>query len=233
MRAEEYNAREIAAGRVTVEQLAAFVDADELVAAVKVFQAHRGLLQDGFLGPKTRAALDAPLTIEGKATRLPGLVCVPMRGGIWWSGNAFKPYHDPWCAYVKSKGQKKRERCDCGYHPGRDGFDEPKGVHGWADAGGKMIVSIAAGEVEKVKDYANGRWVRINHGFGVKSLSGHLDRDVPKLVDRGDEVAAGTYIGPLWGKLSLPHIHYQLSVNGKWVAPVHLLQSLAAIPLIP
>lgn len=58
MNAAEYNVQEIRAGRVSVAQLAAFVDANELVEAVKVFQGPAGLKADGRLTPETLKALE-------------------------------------------------------------------------------------------------------------------------------------------------------------------------------
>lgn len=224
MNAPEYNAREIARGRISAEQLAVFIDGGELAASIEAFQDQKGLKRDGCLGPLTRAAVDEERESKPApkpATHLSGTVCVPMRGGVWWSGNLFRPW----------------SRKDGG-HWGRDGFPGPKTDLGWPDASDEMIISIAAGEVEHVGWQGNGLWIRVNHGFGVVSLSGHLNGVVDpetgkgyRLVEKGQEVVAGTELGPLWGRISLPHIHFQIKLNGKWIEPAKFLEAEGAIVL--
>lgn len=54
----EYNVQAIRAGKVTAVQLSGLVDANEVVEAVKVLQAHKGLKADGRLTPETLALLE-------------------------------------------------------------------------------------------------------------------------------------------------------------------------------
>ena len=201
MNAAEYNVQEILAGRITAAHLMAFTDANKLVAAVKEYQKHRRLLDDGKIGPKTRASLEQPEPVVAK----PSVVYQPMHGGCFWSMNAFNP----------------------GHHDGRDGFQGPKGDHGWPNSGGKMIIAIADGVVTKCHTQTNGFWVEIDHGHGLVSLSGHLLE--AGYVKKGDKVRAGDELGPLLSTIHPPHIHFQIELSGKLVDPVKALEKLGAI----
>jgi murein DD-endopeptidase MepM/ murein hydrolase activator NlpD len=233
--AVEYNTREIKRNNITAICLMAFIDANNLVAAVKVFQAAKNLLIDGKLGPKTRAALTKP---KPSMLLLPGPVYEPMRGGCFWSGNAFVPEHDHDCAiYTRDPKTGKRNRCNCDFHGGRDGFKGPKGPHGWPDSGDEMIIAIAAGEVVSVGWQSNGLWIKINHGFSVESLWGHMNGR--GLVKRGEEIVAGQDLAPLWGYpkapkwkgINPPHIHGEIKINGRRVDTAKFLKANNALVL--
>jgi murein DD-endopeptidase MepM/ murein hydrolase activator NlpD len=139
------------------------------------------------------------------------LVVEPLLGGCWWSGNAFDP----------SKPISE------GGHFGRDGFNGPKGVHGWKNSANAQVIAALAGICEKAKWYENGLWVRINHGDGLKTVAGHMNGR--GLVAKGQEVVAGTQIGPLWAKIEPPHLHWEAWLNGHAVEPVELLEKLGPV----
>ncbi len=74
MKSAEYNVQEIRAGRVSAEQLSAFVDANKIVEAVKALQSHKGLKADGRLTPETLAALEPPKPAKKPAKKDDGWV---------------------------------------------------------------------------------------------------------------------------------------------------------------
>jgi murein DD-endopeptidase MepM/ murein hydrolase activator NlpD len=85
---------------------------------------------------------------------------------------------------------------------------------------GTPVRAIAAGTVVGAGRVGDGAViVRIRHGDGSESLYGHLDPDLPVRV--GDRVAAGDRIGKIGmtGHTTGPHLHLELSVNGRTVDP--------------
>lgn len=93
------------------------------------------------------------------------------------------------------------------YHKGVDIGATPPGTYGApivAASGGKVISSGTA------RGY--GQWIRIDHGNGVISIYGHMQK---RLVKVGDIVEAGTPIAEMGseGESSGPHLHFQIDVN--------------------
>ena len=86
---------------------------------------------------------------------------------------------------------------------------------------GTPIIAPAAGVVIDIADDPEGygRFVRIDHGYGVVTLYGHCSKilvHIGQRVKRGDEVAL---IGDT-GLSSGPHHHYEVEVNGHPVNPI-------------
>lgn len=86
---------------------------------------------------------------------------------------------------------------------------------------GTEVYSTGDGVVEKaryVRGYGN--HVIINHGYGYKTLYGHLSK---LNVKRGQKVSRGDLIGNVGstGLSSAPHLHYETMKNGKKVNPIH------------
>lgn len=100
-----------------------------------------------------------------------------------------------------------------------------------AGARGTSVVAAADGMVVRVvKDPALGRAVTLDHGNGLETIYGHLDR---VLVRAGQRVARGQGVGLMGstGKRSTgPHLHYAVRKDGKYVNPRNYLLDREAAP---
>lgn len=96
-------------------------------------------------------------------------------------------------------------------HKGID-FSAPKGTD---------VYATGDGVVTKVKRmrWGYGTHIEINHGYGYTTLYGHLSATK---VRPGDKVKRGQLIGSVGstGKSTAPHLHYEVSKNGKQVNPI-------------
>ncbi|MBM3158582.1 MAG: M23 family metallopeptidase [Bacteroidetes bacterium] len=97
-------------------------------------------------------------------------------------------------------------------HPGLD-FTAPQGTPIYATANGKVEVAGNLGD-------GYGRHVIINHGYGYKTLYGHMVRIKARV---GQSVKRGEVIG--WvgstGKSTGPHCHYEVIKNGSPIDPIY------------
>lgn len=97
-------------------------------------------------------------------------------------------------------------------HNGLD-FTAPQGTPIYATGNG--VVKTAG-----FSDGGYGNHVEINHGYGYKTLYGHM---VKIKVRAGQKVKRGEVIG--WvgstGKSTGPHCHYEVHINGNEVNPVY------------
>jgi murein DD-endopeptidase MepM/ murein hydrolase activator NlpD len=98
------------------------------------------------------------------------------------------------------------------FHYGMD-FTAPMGTE---------IYATGDGVVEDVDDTKRGfgNNVVINHGYGYKTLYGHMSGfhvRVGQKVKRGDVIG---YVGSS-GLSTAPHLHYEVSINGEKVNPVN------------
>ncbi|MEW6325010.1 MAG: M23 family metallopeptidase [Nitrospirota bacterium] len=88
---------------------------------------------------------------------------------------------------------------------------------------GTPIVSPADGRVETVaNDSGLGQLVVVNHGYGVKTVYGHLSKAHVRpgqKVRRGDVIAAVGNTGLSTGS----HLHYEVHVNGRAVDPLRYI----------
>jgi len=106
-------------------------------------------------------------------------------------------------------------------------FTGKKALHAGIDIGaptGTEVRSPAAGKiVVAAYDGRMGKFIRIDHGYGIETTYGHLSKINVKYGDkvhRGDLVG---YVGST-GKFSTgPHLHYQVAVNDRVVDPVHYI----------
>jgi murein DD-endopeptidase MepM/ murein hydrolase activator NlpD len=102
-------------------------------------------------------------------------------------------------------------------------FTGRREFHGGIDLAGPRgtrIVAPADGIVERAfLDDAAGLVVVLEHGNGIQTIYGHLDR---VLVWEGKDVARGEPLGLLgntgWRSTG-PHLHYAVKVEGKYVNP--------------
>ena len=99
-------------------------------------------------------------------------------------------------------------------HAGLD-IGAPRGTPVYAPASGKVVVAAY--------DARMGKFVRIDHGFGIETTYGHLSKIHVKYgmkVNRGDPIGL---VGST-GKFSTgPHLHYQVAVNDRVVNPVQYI----------
>jgi murein DD-endopeptidase MepM/ murein hydrolase activator NlpD len=108
---------------------------------------------------------------------------------------------------------------------------EPRSPHSGADFGsptGTPIKAPNAGRVVLADSlYYTGNTVVIDHGLGLYSLFAHLseiDVHVDNMVKTGDVIGA---VGAT-GRVTGPHLHWSVRVNGARVDPVSLLEVLGA-----
>lgn len=100
-----------------------------------------------------------------------------------------------------------------------------------AGARGLPVVAAADGLVLRaVSDPSLGKVVTLDHGNGIETVYGHLDRIS---VQAGETVRRGQEIGKLGstGKRSTgPHLHYAVRVDGKYVNPKNFLSERGTFP---
>lgn len=84
------------------------------------------------------------------------------------------------------------------------------------------IYATGAGVVERVEKRKTGYGhnIIINHGYGYKTLYGHMST---MLVKKGDKVTKGQEIGRVGstGTSTAPHLHYEVHLNGRAVDPIN------------
>jgi murein DD-endopeptidase MepM/ murein hydrolase activator NlpD len=106
---------------------------------------------------------------------------------------------------------------------------QPRSPHSGADfnsATGTPIRAPSGGRVVLVGDrYFTGNTVMIDHGLTLFSLFAHLSEVA---VHEGDTVKAGEIIGKVGatGRVTGPHLHWSVRVNGARVDPLSLLSVL-------
>ncbi len=108
---------------------------------------------------------------------------------------------------------------------------EPRGAHSGADflsPTGTPVRAPAAGTVVLAKDlYFSGGSVVIDHGLGIFSFFAHFSKITATV---GDRVEAGAIVGRVGatGRVTGPHLHWTVRLNGARVDPLALLELFAA-----
>jgi murein DD-endopeptidase MepM/ murein hydrolase activator NlpD len=108
---------------------------------------------------------------------------------------------------------------------------EPRSQHSGADfrsPAGAPIKAPNAGRVVLASSrYFSGDTVVIDHGLGLFSLFAHLS---VVSVKKGDAVKAGDVVGEVGssGRVTGPHLHWAVRINGARVDPLSLLAVLGA-----
>ena len=106
---------------------------------------------------------------------------------------------------------------------------QPRSAHSGADfpsPAGTPVASPGGGSVVLAKDlYFSGKTVIVDHGAGVFSMLAHLSAID---VKPGAAVAAGDIVGRVGatGRVTGPHLHWTVRVNGARVDPLALLELL-------
>jgi murein DD-endopeptidase MepM/ murein hydrolase activator NlpD len=106
---------------------------------------------------------------------------------------------------------------------------QPRSAHSGADflsPAGTPVKSPAPGKVVIADSlYFSGGTVVVDHGLGIVSLFAHLSEI---LVKAGDDAAQGAVLGLVGatGRVTGPHLHWTVRVNGARVDPLSLVALL-------
>lgn len=116
----------------------------------------------------------------------------------------------------------------------RSPFTEEREFHSGIDLAGQRgtpILAAADGKVVRVvQSNALGRTITLDHGNGIQTIYGHLEKT---LVTKGQMVSRGQEIGTMGssGKRSTgPHLHYVVEVDGKYVNPESYMLDRGRLP---
>jgi murein DD-endopeptidase MepM/ murein hydrolase activator NlpD len=99
--------------------------------------------------------------------------------------------------------------------------------HSGIDLGGRRgdpIYAAAQGQVIKAQwSGGYGRYIEIDHGFGIVTLYAHNHR---LLVEEGDVVRQGQKIALMGstGRSTGPHLHFEVHLDGSAVDPMDYLR---------
>ncbi len=119
--------------------------------------------------------------------------------------------------YIASGFGTRRNPFGRGYEF-HDGIDLPA----WY---GTLIYATAPGKViEAGWSSVYGRYVKIDHGYGFRTLYGHMSKI---LVKRGRRVERGEAVGKVGstGRSTGPHVHYSVYIWGRAVNPTPYLEA--------
>lgn len=116
----------------------------------------------------------------------------------------------------------------------RSPFTGKREFHNGIDIAGQKgtpIVAPADAEVVRVvRDRNLGRSITLDHGNGIQTIFGHLDKVLVKpgdRVKRGDQIAT---MGSTGRRSTGPHVHYSVKVDGKYVNPKNYLLDRGRLP---
>ena len=142
--------------------------------------------------------------------------------GVWASSSTAVLWAGPWVRPVPDAANSAFGT--------RSVFNgEPRNPHSGADFSsqpGTPVKSPNAGRVVLAGDlYFTGNTVVIDHGAGLLSLFAHLRA---MTVRESDSVTAGTVLGEVGatGRVTGPHLHWTVRLNGARVDPMSLLAVL-------
>jgi murein DD-endopeptidase MepM/ murein hydrolase activator NlpD len=175
----------------------------------KAFPTRRLTVDEAFVNPP--ADVQARITDEAKALAALWTASAPDR---LWTGPFLRPVPQPANSAFGSRSVLN---------------GSPRSPHGGADfaaPAGTPVAAPNAGRVVLAQPlYYTGNTVVIDHGLGVLSLFAHLST---VKVTVGDQVQPGQIVGTVGstGRVTGPHLHWALRVNGARVDPLSLLAVL-------
>ncbi|MFQ5636465.1 MAG: M23 family metallopeptidase [bacterium] len=116
-----------------------------------------------------------------------------------------------------------RDKFGLRLHPITEQLKRHTGVDISAERGTEVF-STAAGIVEKVVtkyklNQSYGKYILIDHGYGSKTLYGHLSKIMVRKGERVDRWKAIGLVGDT-GRATGPHLHYEVIKDGKYVDPM-------------
>lgn len=118
-------------------------------------------------------------------------------------------------------------RISSGFGYRRDPFTGRRQFHAGIDYPGRRgtpIIATADGKIDKIDFNSHLGWyVMIDHGYGLQTLYGHLNRK-PN-IKLGTRVKRGAKIGEMGrtGRSTAPHLHYSVYKNGRSENPKHYI----------
>jgi murein DD-endopeptidase MepM/ murein hydrolase activator NlpD len=129
-------------------------------------------------------------------------VVEPVLGEKHWMSSSFGARRDP---FTKQTA----------FHSGID-FSGPRGTDVLVTAPGKVIFAGPNG--------AYGNSVEVDHGYGLRTRYGHLDKIVATV---GSELNEGAIVGTLGatGRTTGPHLHYEVWFNDTLRNPSKFLRA--------
>ena len=118
-------------------------------------------------------------------------------------------------------------RISSGFGIRRDPFTGRRQFHNGIDYPGRIgtpIVATADGVIDRIdRNNRLGWYVAIAHGYGLRTVYGHLNSKPP--ISVGDRVKRGEKIGEMGrtGRATASHLHYSVSKNGKAENPMNYI----------
>ena len=198
---------------VTVEAGAGLMATTDLMVARHRFPTRRLTVDEGFVNP--------PPTLTDRIMQEAALL-----GTTWQQVTPERLWSAP---FVRPVPQPANSQFGT-----RSVFNgRPRGAHGGADfpsPAGTPIHAPNAGRVVIARDlYFTGNTVVIDHGLGIFSMLAHLSA---MDVREGDRVEADAAIGRVGatGRVTGPHLHWAVRVNGARVDPLSVLALLGNEP---
>ncbi len=187
------------------------LDIDQLVSAAPLSQLAQG-------GPFV-AVGDSPLAADDTFTQSVFLVETQLeRWNVLEEILGIIPLASPVDSYYISSNFGMR----------RDPITSNRAMHNGLDMAGQFktpLFAPAPGTVTKVGTWGSyGRMVEIDHGFGIVTRYGHLEKT---LVKKGDEVGFREQIGLMGnsGRSTGTHLHYEVLFNGIPQDPTKFLKA--------
>jgi murein DD-endopeptidase MepM/ murein hydrolase activator NlpD len=120
------------------------------------------------------------------------------------------------------------------FGPRQDPFSgEGQEIHKGVDISGEIgtPVHVTADGIVRFADMFSGygRLVVVDHGGGIETWYGHLSKFY---VHTGEEVRRAELIGLVGvsGRVTAPHLHYEVHVNGRPMNPYHYLVNASVLP---
>jgi murein DD-endopeptidase MepM/ murein hydrolase activator NlpD len=181
----------------------------ELSVAPRTFRTRTLTVDEAFVNPPA-AVVER---IDREAAELNGLWASASPAKLW-AGPFIRPVADPANSAFGTRSILN---------------GQPRSPHSGADfssAAGTPIKAPNAGRVVLAGDrYFTGNTVIIDHGLGLFSLFAHLSE---MAVKGGDSVQTGEVVGKVGatGRVTGPHLHWSVRLNGARVDPLSLLAAL-------